>query len=187
MQSRRKCFIEICEILEKIDIFYFIQGGVLLGAYRENDFIKWDWDVEISLFAEEFFNKFDLIKKELVLNGYKIIKESKVLKNIKLELAKEQPYEITGYTLMGWNHDKKRKEYYRWKINIPEKYFYNIGQINFLNKKVNCPTPIEDYLVYQYGDWKTPLKTDDKNIYLSKSFYKSDTFLKKIINMFKKY
>ena len=56
MQSRRRCFIEICEILEKIDIFYFIQGGVLLGAYRENDFIKWDWDVEISLFAEEFFN-----------------------------------------------------------------------------------------------------------------------------------
>ena len=46
LASRRKCFLEICDIFEKNNIFYFIQAGTLLGAYREKDFIKWDWDLK---------------------------------------------------------------------------------------------------------------------------------------------
>ena len=55
--DRKKGFIEIIEILNNLKIFFFIQGGVLLGAVRNKDFIRWDWDVEISLFSNEFFKK----------------------------------------------------------------------------------------------------------------------------------
>ena len=40
--DRKKGFIEIIEILNNLKIFFFIQGGVLLGAVRNKDFIRWD-------------------------------------------------------------------------------------------------------------------------------------------------
>ena len=52
LKERKINFLKIVNILEK-KINFFIQGGVLLGARRENNFIKWDWDIEISLFAED--------------------------------------------------------------------------------------------------------------------------------------
>ena len=55
--SREKGFLDIIDILEKNKIYYFLQAGVVLGARRENYFIKWDWDVEIGLFEKDFVNK----------------------------------------------------------------------------------------------------------------------------------
>ena len=52
-------------MLKENNINFFLQGGVLLGAYREKSFIKWDWDVEISLFRDDFYNNFHLIKKKI--------------------------------------------------------------------------------------------------------------------------
>ena len=59
LEDRKKGFLEICNILKSKNIFFFLQGGVLLGAVRNKNFIQWDWDVEISLFSDEFF-KMDL-------------------------------------------------------------------------------------------------------------------------------
>ena len=53
LEDRKKGFFEIINILKSKNIFFFFQGGVLLGAVRNSDFIKWDWDVEISLFSDE--------------------------------------------------------------------------------------------------------------------------------------
>ena len=76
MEDRKKGFLEIVNILKSNNIFFFLQGGVLLGAVRNNSFIQWDWDVEISLFSDEFFEKRELIKNALLENGFKIIKSS---------------------------------------------------------------------------------------------------------------
>ena len=54
LESRQKCFLEIVNILEKNNIHFFIQAGVVLGARRDGNFIKWDWDVEIGIFEKEF-------------------------------------------------------------------------------------------------------------------------------------
>ena len=61
LQIRKYEFLKICEILDKLDINYFLITGVLLGAIRENDFIPWDWDVELSVFSDEVPEKFDFL------------------------------------------------------------------------------------------------------------------------------
>ena len=53
LDDRKKCFLEICEFLDELHLTYFLIGGVLLGAKRDNKFIEWDWDVEINLFIED--------------------------------------------------------------------------------------------------------------------------------------
>ena len=53
--NRKKNFQNIVDILDdNLKINFFLEGGVLLGAIRDNNFIKWDWDVEIALLSEEF-------------------------------------------------------------------------------------------------------------------------------------
>ena len=45
LEVRKKEFLIICDVLEELKIKYFLQTGILLGAVRDNDFIKWDWDI----------------------------------------------------------------------------------------------------------------------------------------------
>ena len=40
LDSREKGFLEIVEIFEKNNINFFLQAGIVLGAYREKYFIK---------------------------------------------------------------------------------------------------------------------------------------------------
>ena len=45
--------------------------------------------------------------------------------------------------------------------------------IEEIGKKFNCPKPIDEYLEHQYGNWKKPLISSNKEEYLNKDFYKS--------------
>ena len=58
LNDRKKCFLEICDTLEELNITYFLVGGVLLGAKRDKRFIEWDWDVEINLFTQDLNDNF---------------------------------------------------------------------------------------------------------------------------------
>ena len=69
---RKKEFLKICDILDELKINYFLQTGILLGAIRDNDFIKWDWDIEISVFSDELLLNIDLIVNKLKNDGFKI-------------------------------------------------------------------------------------------------------------------
>ncbi len=183
--DRKKGFIEIIEILNNLKIFFFIQGGVLLGAVRNKDFIRWDWDVEISLFSNEFFKKKNLIRDALLKKGFKIYKENYNEEKIKIDVYKYQDYETTGYTLFGWQFNKNKDQYLRGEINIPANFIKNMEKIKFHNIEINCPGPVEEYLKYQYGNWKQELRSDDKKKYLTSTFYKKRNLINKIIKRFK--
>ena len=178
LKSREKCFLEIVNIFEKNRIDFFIQAGVVLGARRENYFIKWDWDVEFGIFEESFIKNHDLIKRELIKNNFKIFHEVKNSKDRKIDVCKDFGPKSTVYEILSWKYSWIKKRYYRWHINIPAKFFKEKHAIKFLGKKVYCPGPIDEYLAYQYGDWQTPKKTSIKKDYLSKVFYnkKSNIF-----------
>ena len=124
LKSREKCFLEIMKMLKENNInFFSTRWGSI--AYREKSFIKWDWDVEISLFKEDFSKNFELIKTKLKELNFKICKDINLKKNVKIDCYKEFPYEITGYTLVGWNYDLNKKKYFRKEINIPDKFLKN--------------------------------------------------------------
>ena len=65
LSVRKKEFLMICDVLDILGVNYFLNTGILLGAVRNNDFIKWDWDIEISVFTDELLPKIDLISNEI--------------------------------------------------------------------------------------------------------------------------
>lgn len=182
LKSRERNFLEITDILEKNNIFFFLQAGVVLGARRENYFIKWDWDVEIGMFDKDFIKHFDLIKSELIKRKYTIFHSVKSSIDGKIDVFKEYDHNSTIFEILAWRHNWFKRYYHRWNINIPDKFFREKHKINFLGKKFNCPGPVDDYLTYQYGNWKEPKISSNKSEYLTGKFFKNkNTIFKKII------
>ena len=180
---RKKIFFEITKILDQKKIFYFLQGGVLLGARREKNFIKWDWDVEISVFSKDLIKNFDLLSNELKKKNFKIINSNNTFFRPKISFIKNNQHS-TNFAIIGWMHSSLRRAYTRKRLSIPFKFMKKMGRIKFFHKTFYCPSPVDKYLEYQYGDWKKPIRSSNKSLYLSKKFYGNRVNFFDLINTF---
>ena len=191
LQVRRNELLKICDILDKLNIRYFLQGGLLLGAMRNDDFIPWDWDAELSVFTDEITPKIELLINEISISGFTINKYVKELSHLKIDFIGILPKEVTGYTIMAWNHDKIKKIFWRNKFKIPDHFLLNMKKIKLFDRYHLVQTPPEKFLEHQYGDWKKPLQTSNKYIYLNKEYSGMnigiDTFKKIGSNLIKFY
>jgi len=62
---------DVCNILEKYSIKYWLNFGGMLGLVRENRLLPWDNDVEINCWKEDIsLEKFKMIVKDLNKLGY---------------------------------------------------------------------------------------------------------------------
>ena len=63
-----------------------------------------------------------------------------------------------------------------------------MSKIRLFDKDHLVPYPPENYLEHQYGDWKKPIKTSDKSLYLTRKFSGisiTEVLIKKIIRLIK--
>ena len=189
LEIRKSEFLKICNLLDKLQIKYFLIAGTLLGAIRHKGFIPWDWDVEISVYADEVEPKMNELLKEIKLANFKIEKYYTELSRLKIDFTGKLPNETTAYTIQGWNHNKDNKVFWRNKFRIPDHLFKKMCKVRLFGKDHFAPDPPEDYLIHQYGNWKIPLQTSDKTIYLTRKYSGIsliEIFIKKIIKLIKK-
>ena len=181
---RKNEFLKICNILDILEINYFLTSGILLGAVRNNDFIKWDWDIEISTFEHELLPNVDLISNKLQEANFKIDRIVRDKDNLKIDFIGFYPKKVTGYTIEAYKYSKIRDVYWRKEFSIPSKYLNKFSKINFLGRQFNCPDYISEFLTFAYGNWKKPLRTSNKNVYLTKNFKKKTLFFTIYIERF---
>ena len=95
---------------------------------------------------------------------------------------------VTGYSIFSWHYSRFRKGYWRRGFFVPEKYFKSFSKINFLGRDFKCPNNPKDYLAFAYGDWKTPIRTSVKEVYMTDKLYNKTIFdfLKFLSNIKKK-
>ena len=129
LEIRKIEFLKICEILDFHKINYFLQTGILLGAIRDNSLIKWDWDIEISVFAKEFINNIDKVANTLKNEGFKIRNVRKVPNDSKIDFSGKLPEDVTGYTIFSWNYSEKKKVYWRREFAVPAKFLDSFSSI----------------------------------------------------------
>ena len=188
LEVRKVEFLKICNLLDKLEIRYFLQTGILLGAIRHKDFIPWDWDVELSVYANEVEPRMDQLISEIEQLGFKIEKYYRELSRLKIDFIGKFSRDTTVYTIQGRNHNKEEKVFWRNKFRVPDHLFNKMSKIKLFEKDHFAPDPPESYLTHQYGEWKKPLQTSDKSIYLTRKFSGISPikiFLKKIINLIK--
>jgi len=159
------------EILNKTFDKWFLSGGTLLGAFRDGDFIPWDWDVEVSVLAEEAVQKEGELLKNLIAAGFLISSNDTSIENFKISVKGwGTEFEILGRCLND-NKDLRTRN----TTKIPAYFFEKIEMITFRGHNFPAPSPINNYLEALYGDWKTPLKTANKKKYFSKVAYQKNT------------
>jgi len=177
LQVRKYEFLKICKILDDLEVEYFLQTGILLGAVRNNDFIPWDWDIEISVFSNNFAPHVDNVANKLRESDFKIKNINRKTKEIKIDFLGKYPENVTGYTIFGWNYSKIKDCYWRKEFIVPSKFLNRFSQITFFGRKFNCPYKPEEYLTHAYGNWRKPLRSSNKKIYFNKTFKINNLYL----------
>lgn len=175
LEERRKDLVEIKNVLDTLSVRFFFTDGILLGAVRDKGFIKWDWDVELGMYAEETHKNAAIILTALHEQGFDIINVDPAPKRFKINVRKRG----TKFSLIGFYEQGKWRK--RGKLRYPIRFFKNMQEIEFLGQNYLCLSPPEEYLEYQYGDWRVSKQEVDKDKYLEKRIYSPSFFLADII------
>jgi len=152
---------EIRDILNDLGILYYVTHGTLLGAIRDGDFIKWDWDVGISLKTEDVLPKFGRLISQLRKNGFELKSYNSGKTHLKINALKYGArYELIGFFKLG-------NMRYRRGFRYPGELFGEGTKITLRGETYRTVNQPEVYLEWMYGDWRTPLRTCDKKVYIS--------------------
>ena len=167
LEMQNRGLVELSRLLERKGIPHYLSSGTLLGAVREGNFIRWDWDVQFYFRLEDVLTRFDELLSDLEGLGFVPVKTRSEPASWKILVNKYgTTYEMTAWRLKG--RSRVRSDW-----NLPAAYFENPEKIRFLGRDYICMTPAEDYLEFCYGeDWRTPKRVDRKEEYLAPTFYR---------------
>lgn len=171
------------DILTKNGYSYWLNFGTLLGAYRDHAFIPHDDDLDISMFWDDRNG----IKDALINGGLNLVAtfyfgdynhpESLAYrfeyKNVYIDLdfhhrKKENPRMIIHYgALFLANQDYKRVcDYIPVQVEEFTNPFDGLMKYDFLGRKFNVPSNIEEYIIANYGpNYRTPDSHSDYHDY----------------------
>ena len=136
----------IKQVLVKNKIPFFLIYGTLLGAYRDNEFLPDDKDIDIGIIGRD---KRKLVKDSL---GFREIQFNPKFTGYHLSVKRNVFIDIHFFDREGEFYQCYVK-YQKPCMSFPAK-FNNFKKIDFKGLKFNIPLLTEEFLTYFYGDWK---------------------------------
>jgi len=164
------------QMLDEMEIVYWLDFGTLLGAYRTGEFIPWDGDIDITVIDKhnkiiheidressmvcQFRNEGEDIKNWNVNPSLAAIPEI-----IRLQVSNTNKLHVDLFTCV----EKDKSTLYRPNRRSPlmggrrgfKKSFIDpLEKITIYDRQVNCPNNLDKYLNLIYGmDFLTPKRT----------------------------
>ena len=146
-------FREIVKILDKnFNGQFFLSTGTLLGYVRNDDFIDWDDNIDLTFYLKK--DSLNEIKKlQKIFINKKFI--SRIFK--KKNYLKLTNYKY-GYKLDFFSAYRDKKFYYSNWLKIPISCCKKLKKTKFKSTKVHIPLKSKEYLSHLYGNWKIKKK-----------------------------
>lgn len=163
LAARNKKLQELQRAFEQCDQIFYLGYGVLLGAVREGDFIRWDPDVEVFVKTEEIYLEINKVIESLNRHNFEINMDESDFSYEDFKIVCHNNGD--RFAICGWYEDGNyRKRRY---LRLPSRFFEGSEQIRFKNEDYYCMHPPEEYLKFQYDDWKTPTRSSNSDEYFN--------------------
>lgn len=126
-------------------------GGTALGFNRDNDFIKWDFDIDLFAPYNSKSKLFDLLND---LGFFPEFEDDSIKATIILNNGIKIPFAVDFYdTDMNVYLDEYEDYVWEWPIEM----FTKCSEIEIHGRLLNIPNPSNFYLTEVYGsDWNVP-------------------------------
>jgi hypothetical protein len=157
---------------QAIECEFFLEGGTLLGAVRDNALIPWDWEAGVAVRYEDLaplqYQFIEQMKeREFIVTHHSYTDKGHL--HIDFERQNDK-FEVGAYSLIGdlRSHDVDMV----W--TMPSRFMHssNVEVIRFEGEDFFCLGPKEEYLGFTYGkEWRTPMREDNKLKYLTEQAY----------------
>lgn len=177
-KGNKELLIKVDELLTSKGLEYWLNYGTLLGAFRDHDFIKHDYDLDIGMWWKDQ----EGVKELFLKNGFKLINEFHFGEEWNNPDRTEFRFEYAGalidvdfYTIddngMAFTFNPllmKGVDYSKAGVKLPvqvEKIsnpISGLSHIEFIGHSFLVPSNTEEYIEYNYGkNWRTPLSVSD--------------------------
>lgn len=164
LEMQNRGLQEVAMALEQLKVPFFLAEGTLLGAVREGNFIRWDWDVGIALLSESALPSFEKILCSLEKMEFDV--DAVRGRSPKLNATKYgTKYELTFWKKRGVTRLRRGRR-------IPDRFFRTPESVEFLGRVYPCPSPAEAYLKHCYGAWQIPVMSEDTDTRRSQSLFR---------------
>ena len=161
LEHQYRGLLELCAVMRRLGLPYFIGGGTLLGIVRDGAFIQWDWDVELDVRVEEVFHRRGDLISALSQAGFIILRSDESFINFKLKIGGfGAVYEVLGWQRIGAFR-------YRRAYRLPAGLFETQSTLAFNGERFSTYSDPMACLTYLYGDWRKPIRTADKSAYVA--------------------
>lgn len=146
---------DITDLLNRHGIESYLNWGCLLGIYRDNQFIPWDTDIDITCFWENRKKILDLIPEMQKLGCF--IPDPKLCYPEDFWIIREG--EKIELNFVESINDKYVYSPSRSHLASPKDLITPFKKHKFRDQYFNIPNKTEEYLAKSYGiNWKTPIK-----------------------------
>jgi phosphorylcholine metabolism protein LicD len=160
--TQKEILFETIDILNSLNLKYWIAGGTLLGIVREGIFLSNDTDIDIGI----FFSQSGAIDSHIITKFQE--KNYELYKHNIMEcysFYKESTWNIDLWTLVKENENYW---HYGWsgKFIFPNECLDSLDIIKWEGREIYVPHNPEKYLECLYGiNWKTPQQMKKPNDY----------------------
>lgn len=131
-----KALKDFVKATKALSLTFYVRYGTALGFWRDKQYIIYDNDIDIVVYANK--NEWKQLVKYLEKLGFN--------HSLEIENAYAGWFERNRIMLDVENTTKK-----------PPAPFKRFDKTSYGGIQFNLPHPIEKYLAYYYGDWKTPI------------------------------
>jgi hypothetical protein len=162
---------EFLAVADQLGVKLWLTDGTLLGAVRENDFIKHDGDIDLGCFVEDYTWRRGGMTYELARRGFKLVQ-----KYGSADCGLELTYRGHGVHVdvfffykcsqsgKWWHGAWERAQDYPGLFRLIQYRYSPFELTPAVFKGISClmPADAEAYLIQKYGEgWRTPVEKWD--------------------------
>ena len=132
-ENKVHTLLTIKKIFDQNSLTFYLDGGTLLGAMREKDFIKHDVDSDIVIYIDDL-PILEKITPQIINSGF-------------------TPIAYNSFCEICFASDI---DYLDVRFRPKSKYNKKLDTVPFLDTEFNIPNNVDKYLTIMYGNWRIP-------------------------------